>query len=61
MKNKLLAGPYLVWMILFTLVPLGIVVYYAFTSSTTGAFTLDISERISPFFSAPSAWPPLPA
>ena len=40
MKNKLLAGPYLVWMILFTLVPLGIVVYYAFTSSTTGAFTL---------------------
>ena len=41
MKNKLLAGPYLVWMVLFTLVPLGIVIYYAFTSSTTGAFTLD--------------------
>ena len=35
MKNKLLAGPYLVWMILFTLVPLGIVIYYAFTISTT--------------------------
>ena len=41
MKNKLLAGPYLVWMILFTLVPLGIVIYYAFTSSVTGGFTLD--------------------
>lgn len=41
MKNKLLAGPYLVWMILFTLVPLGIVIYYAFTSSVTGEFTLD--------------------
>ena len=41
MKNKLLAGPYLVWMVIFTLVPLGIVIYYAFTSSTTGEFTLD--------------------
>lgn len=49
MKNKLLAGPYLVWMILFTLVPLGIVVYYAFTSSTTGAFTLDNLAHIGTY------------
>ena len=41
MKNKLLAGPYLVWMVIFTLVPLGIGIYYAFTSSVTGEFTLD--------------------
>ena len=27
MKNKFLAGPYLVWMLIFTLVPLAIVVY----------------------------------
>ena len=40
MKNKFLAGPYLVWMLIFTLVPLAIVVYYAFTDSVTGAFTL---------------------
>ena len=49
MKNKLLAGPYLVWMILFTLVPLGIVIYYAFTSSTTGAFTLDNLTHIGTY------------
>ena len=49
MKNKLLAGPYLVWMILFTLVPLGIVIYYAFTSSVTGAFTLDNLAHIGTY------------
>ncbi len=40
MKNKLLACPYIVWMVLFTIIPLGIVFYYAFTDSGTGAFTL---------------------
>lgn len=40
MKSKLLAAPYIVWMILFTIVPLGIVVYYALTDSITGQFTL---------------------
>ena len=39
MKNKSLAAPYLVWMLLFTVIPLGIVVYYAFTDSLTGQFT----------------------
>jgi spermidine/putrescine transport system permease protein len=39
MKNKALASPYLVWMAIFTIVPLGIVFYYAFTDSATGAFT----------------------
>ena len=41
MKTKSLAAPYLVWMALFTLVPLGIVCYFAFTDSITGAFTLE--------------------
>ena len=41
MKNKLLAAPYLVWMAIFTLIPLGIVVYYALTDSVTGGFTLE--------------------
>ena len=40
MKNKFLAGPYLVWMLIFTLVPLAIVVYFAFTTRD-GAFTLE--------------------
>jgi spermidine/putrescine transport system permease protein len=50
MKNKLLAAPYLVWMVLFTLVPLGIVVYYAFTDSVTGAFTLQNLANIGTYF-----------
>ena len=40
MKNKVLAAPYIVWMALFIIVPLGIVVYYALTDSITGQFTL---------------------
>ena len=40
MKSKSLAAPYLVWMALFTIVPLAIVAYYAFTDSQTGAFTM---------------------
>lgn len=41
MKNRFLAGPYVLWMALFTLIPLGVVFYYAFTDSITGQFTLD--------------------
>ena len=40
MKTKLLSAPYLVWMALFTIIPLGVVLYYALTDSITGAFTL---------------------
>ena len=39
-NNKALAAPYLVWMALFTIVPLAIVAYYAFTDAATGKFTL---------------------
>ena len=39
MKTKL-AAPYLVWMALFTVIPLLIVAYYALTDSQTGQFTL---------------------
>lgn len=37
--KQLLAGPYLVWMVGFILLPLLLVVYYAFTNSA-GSFTL---------------------
>ena len=42
-KNKsiLLSGPYILWMLLFTLIPLGVMGYYALTDPDTGAFTLN--------------------
>lgn len=49
MKNRLLAGPYLLWMVVFTLIPLGIVFYYAFTDSITGGFTLENLTRIGTY------------
>ncbi len=41
-KNKsiLLSTPYILWMLVFTLIPLGVVGYYALTDVETGAFTL---------------------
>lgn len=38
--SRLVAAPYLLWMIIFIIVPLLMVVYYAFTD-TTGAFTME--------------------
>ena len=38
-KSLLLSGPYVLWMLLFTLIPLGVVGYYALTDPDTGAFT----------------------
>ncbi|MBQ8796759.1 MAG: ABC transporter permease [Oscillospiraceae bacterium] len=38
-KSLLLSGPYILWMLVFTLIPLGVVGYYALTDPATGAFT----------------------
>ena len=38
-NSVLLSTPYLIWMVLFTLIPLGVVVYYALTDPSTGAFS----------------------
>ena len=38
-KKQLLAGPYLIWMIGFTIIPLLLIVYYGLTTKS-GAFTL---------------------
>ena len=35
----LLSTPYLLWMVAFTLIPLGVVAYYALTDPATGAFS----------------------
>ena len=45
-KNKsslgvMLSLPYIVWMAVFTLIPLGVVCYYALTNPDTGAFSLE--------------------
>ena len=42
-KNNsiLLSTPYVLWMLLFTLIPLGVVAYYALTDPATGEFTLE--------------------
>ena len=50
-KNKsiLLSAPYVVWMLVFTLIPLGVVGYYALTDPDTGAFTLRNLRDLSLF------------
>ena len=49
MKTKTLAAPYLIWMAIFTVVPLGIVVWFALTDSQTGAFTLANLSRMGTY------------
>ena len=39
-KSVLLSAPYILWMVVFTLVPLCVVLYYALTDVETGVFTL---------------------
>ena len=38
-KSLLLSGPYVLWMLVFTLIPLGVVCYYALTDPDSGSFT----------------------
>lgn len=45
-SRYLLALPYFIWMLLFILIPLGMVVVYAFTDNRTGLFTLSNLTRI---------------
>ena len=39
-KSLLLSGPYILFMVIFTLIPLGVVGYYALTDPATGEFSL---------------------
>ena len=45
-KSLLLSGPYIAWMVLFTLIPLCVVGYYALTDVETGAFTFKNIENL---------------
>ncbi|MCI5586794.1 MAG: ABC transporter permease [Lachnospiraceae bacterium] len=40
LTSRIMSGPYIIWMILFTVIPLGLIVYNGFTNSA-GNFTLD--------------------
>lgn len=50
--ERAVLAPYSVWALLFVLVPLIFVAYYAFTDNSF-AFT---TEHITRFFTAPAAW-----
>ncbi|MGN0674956.1 MAG: ABC transporter permease [Oscillospiraceae bacterium] len=48
MKNKLISAPYLVWMVVFILVPLLMVAYFAFTDKD-GNFTLNYVADVAQY------------
>lgn len=45
-KSLLLSGPYIAWMVIFTLIPLCVVLYFALTDVETGVFTLKNMENL---------------
>ena len=45
-KSLLLSGPYIAWMVIFTLIPLGVVLFYALTDVETGAFSLGNMQNL---------------
>ena len=45
-NSLLLSGPYILFMVIFTLIPLGVVLYYALTDVETGAFSLGNIENL---------------
>ena len=46
-KSAFLSVPYIIFMVVFTLIPLCVVAYYALTDPTTGEFTLDNLMNLS--------------
>ena len=53
MNNKRLAYPYIIWMILFSIIPLSLIFYYSFTQTSQGvtSFSLGNFERLfSPLY-----------
>ena len=45
-KSLLLSGPYIAWMVVFTLIPLAVVLFYALTDVETGAFSLGNMQNL---------------
>ncbi len=53
-NSLLISTPYVLWMLVFTLIPLGVVCYYALTDPGTGAFTWDNLRSIGTYL--PVLW-----
>ena len=53
-NSVLLSTPYILWMICFTLIPLGVVGYYALTDPATGVFTLSNLKNLGMYL--PVLW-----
>ena len=53
-KSLLLSGPYILFMVIFTLIPLGVVGYYALTDPDTGALTLRNLKELASY--GPVLW-----
>ncbi len=53
-NSVLLSTPYLIWMVVFTLIPLGVVGYYALTDPATGAFSLGNVQQLGMYL--PVLW-----
>ena len=51
MRTKALAAPYIVWMVIFTVVPLAMVAYFAFTTNS-GEFTFTNLTRAAEYMPA---------
>ena len=51
-KNNaiLLSTPYIIWMVVFTLIPLGVMGYYALTDSVTGQFTFENLKNLNMYW-----------
>ena len=49
-NSVLLSTPYILWMVVFTLIPLGVVGYYALTDPATGAFTLSNIRNLNMYW-----------
>lgn len=48
-KDSLIASPFMLWVLIFTIIPLGMVCWYAFTDAS-GAFTLANIETIGTYW-----------
>ena len=49
-NSVLLSTPYLIWMVAFTLIPLGVVGYYALTDPDTGRFSLTNIQQLGSYW-----------
>ncbi len=52
--SLLLSAPYILWMLVFTLIPLGVVFYYAMTDVDTGRFTWENLQNLRLYL--PALW-----